>query len=50
MFKIYMCFIWVLAYIAAIRNLSMTGFLFINGFVMAFIGFYGWETVQHDTE
>jgi hypothetical protein len=26
----------------------MTGFLFINGFVMAFVGFYGWDMVQHD--
>ena len=42
--------VWVLSYIAAIQNLSMTAFLLVNGFVMAFVGFYAWDMVQHDTE
>ena len=45
-----MSFIWVLSYIAAIQNLSTTAFLLVNGFVMAFVGFYAWDMVQHDTE
>ena len=40
--------VWVMSYIAAIQNLSTTAFLLLNGFVMAFVGFYGWDTVQHD--
>jgi len=50
LFKAYMCFIWVLSYIAAVTHLSMAGFLLLNGFVMASVGFYGWDTVQHDTK
>ena len=50
MFKVYMGVVWVLSYIAAIQNLSTTAFLLVNGFVMAFVGFYAWDTVQHDTE
>ena len=40
--------VWVMSYIAAIQNLSTTALLLLNGFVMAFVGFYGWDTVQHD--
>ena len=48
LFKVYMGVVWVLSYIAAVTHLSTTAFLIVNGFVMAFVGFYAWDTVQHE--